>query len=205
GWGARPFADGVSAFYALHTGNVDNNLAEMYESKWPILMTRYSLRVGKGGEGKFRGGFGIVKEYTTHPKHEVTVTTLADRCVYPPYGLLGGRPGAPGRWTKISASGKEAPLSPFGGKISKAVLLPGESVRIETPGGGGYGDPLEREPQMVLDDVVNEYVSVRQAERAYGVAIDRKTMTVDAEGTRRLRRDLAARKTPSGSRESTAK
>ena len=194
GWGARPFADGVSAFYALHTGNVDNNLAEMYESKWPVLMTRYSLRVGKGGEGKFRGGFGIIKEYTTHPEHETTVTTLADRCKFPPYGLLGGLPGAPGRWTRVSRDGKGTPLSPFGGKVAKAILLPGESVRIETPGGGGYGDPLERDPKMVLRDVIDEYVSLRQAEKVYGVAIDRKTATVDVKRTGELRRELASKK-----------
>jgi len=192
GWGARPFADGVSAFYARHTGNVDNNLAEVYESRWPVLMTRYSLRVGSGGAGKYRGGFGIVKEYTTHPMHQTTVTTLADRCMYPPYGLLGGRPGAPGRWTKITSEGIETPLSPFGGKIAKAALLPGESIRIETPSGGGYGNPLEREPQRVLNDVMNEYITVEQAHDEYGVVLVRGGNAVDEEETKRLRRTLAA-------------
>ena len=112
--------------------------------------------------------------------------------MYPPYGLLGGRPGAPGRWTKITSEGIETPLSPFGGKIAKAALLPGESIRIETPSGGGYGNPLEREPQLVLNDVMNEYITVEQAHDEYGVVLVRGGNAVDEEETKRLRRTLAA-------------
>jgi N-methylhydantoinase B/oxoprolinase/acetone carboxylase alpha subunit len=117
----------------------------------------------------------------------MTVTTLADRCKYPPYGLFGGRPGGGGRWTRITKDGEEVPLSPFGGKVSKAILHPGESVRIETPSGGGYGDPLKREPRLVLNDVIDGYITFRQAERDYGVIIDKHKMKLDLKKTRQRR------------------
>lgn len=186
GWGARPFADGVSAFYALHTGNVDNNLAEMYESKWPVLVKRYALRVGTGGKGKFRGGLGIIKEYTTLPPHQAIVTTLADRCKYPPYGLFGGGPGAGGKWTRVLPDGTEEPLSPFGGKIAKTLLRPGESIKIETPSGGGYGDPLDRDVELVKRDVVEEYITREQAKEDYGVIL-KPDLNVDIEATAKER------------------
>jgi N-methylhydantoinase B len=190
GWGARPFADGVNAFYSLHTGNVDNNLAEVYETKWPVLMRRYELRIGTGGAGKFRGGLGVIKEYTTWPPHKATVTTLADRCVYPPFGLFGGRPGGAGRWTKILADGKEEPLSPYGGKVAKAPLQPGEAFRIETQSGGGYGNPLERDIELVKRDVVEGYITVQQAKDDYGVVFG-PDLIPNLQGTQQLRQVAA--------------
>lgn len=194
GWGARPFADGVNAIYALHTGNVDNNLAEVYEHRWPVLVKQYSLRDGKGGEGKYRGGVGIIKEYTTWPPHKTTLSTLADRTKFGAYGLEGGKTGATGKWSIITKDGKIKPMSKYGGKVTKLKLKSGDILKLETPSGGGYGNPLEREPKEVLKDVKNDFFDIEYAKDKYSVIIDPHTFTINKKATESIRNKLKSNK-----------
>jgi N-methylhydantoinase B len=132
GMGARPGKAGVSGVHT-HMTNSLNTPAEALEYAYPLRVRKYSLRAGSGGEGKFRGGDGIVREIEVLTDCEVTL--LADRRSRGPWGLAGGRDGAPGKAfiTRISGTIEEMP-----GKFSTR-LRKGEQIRIETPGGGGWG------------------------------------------------------------------
>ena len=132
GFGARPTADGVSGVHT-HMTNSLNTPAEALEYAYPFRVRRYSLRPQSGGSGKHRGGDGIVRELELLTDADVTL--LADRRSRGPYALNGARDGAPGRTTIVRSDGHEEPLP---GKASTR-LRPGERVRIESPGGGGWG------------------------------------------------------------------
>jgi len=136
GLGARPTKPGVSGIHT-HMTNSLNTPAEALEHAYPFRVTRYSLRPGSGGAGKYRGGDGIVREIEVLADSEVAV--LADRRSRGPYGLAGGKAGAPGRTQIIRRDGSVEELP---GKAS-ARLQPGERVRIESPGGGGWGSSAD--------------------------------------------------------------
>jgi N-methylhydantoinase B len=132
GMGARPSKPGVSGIHT-HMTNSLNTPAEALEYAYPLRVRQYSLRPGSGGEGKYRGGDGIIREIEVLTDAEVTL--LSDRRQHGPYGLAGGKNGAPGKAMVIreDASTKEMP-SKFNIRLRK-----GERIRIETPGGGGWG------------------------------------------------------------------
>jgi len=134
GMGARPDRDGVSGVHT-HMTNSLNTPAEALEYAYPLRVTEYSLRKGSGGAGKFRGGDGIVREVELLADSEVTL--LADRRSRGPYGLQGGSDGAPGRTEVVHQNGARETLA---GK-SSVRLKKGDKVRIESPGGGGWGEP----------------------------------------------------------------
>jgi N-methylhydantoinase B len=116
----------------------------------------------------------------------LTVTT--DRVKYtPPWGLFGGKPGS----TNITVVYRKGGEQEKWRKISNLPLNENEVVSFQTGGGGGYGSPLERDPELVLRDVVDGYVSQKSAKKDYGVVIDKKTMSVDREATKQLRRKLS--------------
>ena len=133
GMGARPNADGLDATHC-HMTNSLNTPIEAFEHTYPYRVRRYAIRRGSGGQGRFRGGDAIVRELEALCPSQVTI--LSDRRVHAPYGLDGGEPGTPGRNTLI-VHGEEREL---GGKASTWVEA-GSVVRVETPGGGGYGQP----------------------------------------------------------------
>jgi N-methylhydantoinase B len=132
GMGARPGKAGVSGVHT-HMTNSLNTPAEALEYAYPLRVQRYSLRAGSGGEGKHRGGDGIIREIEVLADAEVTL--LADRRERGPYGLAGGRDGAPGKAVVIREDGSSQELP---GKFN-VRLRKGERIRIETPGGGGWG------------------------------------------------------------------
>jgi N-methylhydantoinase B len=131
GMGARPLADGISGIHT-HMTNSSNTPIEALEYAYPLRVRSYSYRVGSGGAGKYRGGDGIVREIeVTAPAR---ITLLTDRRIFRPYGLAGGETGAAGRSVLLSAGEtKELP-----GKCSFEAKA-GDVIRIETPGGGGWG------------------------------------------------------------------
>ncbi|PYY18595.1 MAG: 5-oxoprolinase [Acidobacteria bacterium] len=133
GMGARPTREGISGVHT-HMTNSLNTPAEALEYAYPFRVTRYSLRSNSGGRGKHRGGDGIVRELELLCKAEVTL--LADRRVRGPYGLGGGSDGMPGRNVVIQNDGSEMPI-PAKGSIR---LRQGDRIRIESPGGGGWGE-----------------------------------------------------------------
>lgn len=134
GMGARPNKAGVSGVHT-HMTNSLNTPAEAMEYAYPLRVRRYSLRPDSGGAGKHRGGHGIVREIEVLTDAEVTL--LAERRTRGPYGLHGGADGMPGNATITRADGSSQTLP---GKFN-ARLRKGERIRIETPGGGGWGEP----------------------------------------------------------------
>ena len=134
GMGARPTKDGVSGVHT-HMTNSLNTPAEALEYAYPVRLRQYSLRSNSGGAGLHVGGDGIVREIEVLTDAQVTL--LADRRSRGPYGLNGGADGAPGRTVIIRRDGSEETIA---GKIS-VRLRSGERVRIESPGGGGWGKP----------------------------------------------------------------
>jgi N-methylhydantoinase B len=131
GMGARPGLNGISGIHT-HMTNSLNTPAEAMEYEYPIRVHRYSIRRESGGGGRFRGGDGVVREIELLTDARVTI--LSDRRKTRPYGLAGGEPGAVGR-TALIRGGREQFL---GSKDSTAARA-GDRIRIETPGGGGYG------------------------------------------------------------------
>ena len=138
GMGARPSKHGISGVHT-HMTNSLNTPVEALEYAYPLRVQRYSLRPGSGGEGRYRGGDGIVRELQVLSNAEVTL--LSDRRDRGPYGLNGGKDGAPGKAIAIRANGSSQELP---GKFN-IRLRKGERIRIETPGGGGWGNKLSRD------------------------------------------------------------
>jgi N-methylhydantoinase B/oxoprolinase/acetone carboxylase alpha subunit len=148
GMGGRNGLPGISGVHT-HMSNTRNTPVEAIEHYLPVRIRQYRLRSGSGGAGAFPGGEGLVREYEALAP--TTVTVLSDRRERRPYGLQGGEAGAPGRNTLVRPDGSERHLA---GKVT-LVLEPGDRLRIETPGGGGYGDPESRaslfsEPQATV-------------------------------------------------------
>jgi N-methylhydantoinase B len=161
GMGARAIKDGISA--TGFPSGVAGVPAEVIESLTPLVQTRRELRTDSGGAGKYRGGLGQWSEIRSRSTGRWSVSAMVDRTRFPGKGLDGGKPGALGEF-KLG-DGRHPQI--------KAVvpLGLGAHVHLDPPGGGGYGDPFERAPQAVLDDVVNGYVSIQAAAREYGVLI----------------------------------
>jgi len=181
GFGGRPTKDGVDAVQpALQ--NAENSPIEELEIGYPVLIKRYELIPDSEGAGKFRGGLGLRRDYQFR-NHEANVTILADTARFPARGIYSGLDGKPARYL----------LNPVGGKPkdagSKATFYtsPTDIVSMQTPGGGGYGSPRERDPDAVLDDVRCGKVSLARAREIYRVAIDPENWSVDRQETVRLR------------------
>ena len=136
GMGGRPGMAGLSGVHT-HMSNTRNTPVEAFEQAFPMRIRQYKLRQGSGGSGQFSGGEGLIREYEVPAelKGEVSVTILTERRKSQPYGAQGGAPGASGRNTLITADGKTKLLPP---KV-RLTLQPGETLRIESPGGGGFG------------------------------------------------------------------
>jgi N-methylhydantoinase B len=163
GWGAEPGRDGASAFSCgLH--NIASVPVEMLESAHPLLFKTYALRPDSGGPGRWRGGLGLVREWQLTAPQGVFAATF-DRFTIPPYGSRGGRPGALGRLLLTRANGTQTELR---SKLSDLMLLAGDTIRIETAGGGGLGPPAERDPAAIAADLASGYVNRTAALEAFG-------------------------------------
>lgn len=183
-YGGRYGRDGMDAVDTLFA-NTRNNPIEDIESHYPLRVTRYDLIEDKGGAGQWRGGLGSIRDMTFLA--ESFLSLEGDGNKYAPWGLFGGKPGTPGGIQHTPAGGTPIDLpSKFPSRHASA----GDSYRTISPCGGGYGDPLERAVQMVLEDVLDEYVSVESAKREYGVVIDQERWTVDEVATRNLRAQM---------------
>lgn len=161
---------------------------EIMEQQYPVLYHRYALREGSGGAGKHRGGFGLDYEIELR-RGEATASFVMDHGRFGPPGALGGSDGAPNQVTLIRNGIAMTPehLS----KAQDIPLKPGDRVRVQTPGGGGYGDPLTRQPEAVAEDVRLSRYSISDAKTMFGVAL-KPDGSVDAEGTKALRAEAKA-------------
>ncbi len=163
GWGAHPEEDGPSAFSAgLH--NLSNSPIEMVESQHPVTFTGYGLTPDSGGAGRTRGGLGLHREWRMDAETG-TLATSFERFRIPPYGLAGGKPAACGRLL-VRRNGQ---VQSMPSKVSGVALKKGDVVRLETSGGGGYGDPATRPRDAVANDLRDGYVSAKAAKEVYGM------------------------------------
>ncbi len=189
GTGAFEGGDGNNAVRAFTESDITTiQPVEAIEQKYPLRVERCALRVGSGGDGRWRGGVGLIREVRVLAPHAL-LSVLAEKGVLPPYGVCGGVAGAPNRFYVRRG---EAPIdpSPLPGKVSGFPLDVGDLVIMETSGGGGYGDPLERDPARVARDVAEGIVSRAVAAAVYGVIWSGET--VDEAATRERRRALDA-------------
>jgi N-methylhydantoinase B len=190
-WGGRPNRDGAEG--VPHPGgNQPNQPIEMIEARQPLQVTEYGLLNDTGGAGRFRGGLGLVRELRILADKAV-LTIRTDKRKHLPYGLQGGRSGTPA-WTIINPGPKQRILPTL--PMEAIALEKGDVLRIMLAGGGGWGDPFEREPSKVLDDVLNEKLSVDRARTEYGVVIDPASTTVDIAATAASRRMMRSNPTP---------
>jgi len=181
GSGGRPGMDGVDGIH-INMTNTMNTPIEALEMYLPLRFEAYRLRADSGGPGKHRGGCGIERSWTLLASR-ATLSILAERTKTQPWGLHGGQPGSLGEYL-LRRSDESITRLPSKCTVS---LNRGDTLIIRTPGGGGYGDPLKREPDLVLGDVLNGLVSPESAESDYGVVIDIQRMQVDKKATKMLR------------------
>jgi N-methylhydantoinase B len=165
GWGATSVSDGNPVTVCSNDGDTHNSPSEQVETKYPLMIERYALRPDSGGAGRFRGGLGA--EIVIRALAPVDISTPIERTACAPWGIEGGLPGAPNR-VSLYRGGEWQVLD--NGKCSNVRLDPGDKVRIETGGGGGFGRPAEREVRAIERDVREGYVTPSAARRDYGYA-----------------------------------
>ncbi|MFN7000093.1 MAG: hydantoinase B/oxoprolinase family protein [Elioraea tepidiphila] len=184
-WGARPWADGLDGNSHMFA-NMASHSVEVTEAEQPIQLLAYEFVPDRAGAGMFRGGVPFRRDYR-FLEAEGTLQVRSDRRVHRPFGLYGGSPGAPSE-NVLNPDGAAEPLP---SKLTMTIRR-GEVFRHVLAGGGGWGDPLERDPALVLRDVRNELLSVAKAAADYGVVV--AGGAVDAAATARLRAELRARR-----------
>jgi N-methylhydantoinase B len=188
GGNGRPFADGDDTVDAAPESK--NMPGEFAETFYPVRVERLGLRKGSGGGGKHRGGLGYHKDIRFLV--DGTVILHADRATLQPWGVAGGKAGASTRWILNPETPDERVLP---GKSDYVPVKAGDVLRVLSPGGGGWGDPLEREPEAVRIDVVRDLLDRADAASDYGVVLT-DTLDVDAEATARRRGELRAVRGP---------
>jgi N-methylhydantoinase B len=184
GMGAGIANDGNYVY--IFPANGANTPVEIFESDTPLIVEKREVLADSGGPGRMKGGLGKrevfkVPDDQYAPIPPVNLGIQAGRYVYPAEGLFDGKPG-----TRAQLLINGIPGNSYG----LTQLQPGDTITIDAPGGGGYGNPLEREPEAVLNDVMEGYVSMERAETDYGVVVDAETYSINIEETRQLRRRL---------------
>jgi N-methylhydantoinase B len=190
GSGGRHYADGSDAIHIVPDSR--NQPAEFMENRFPVIVERLALSQDSGGAGKRRGGLGYEKHYRVLVDCHTIVT--ADRVRLGCYGVNGGRAGKPFCVT-VDLHGKAKDL---GGLVDGEPLAAGQVLRVVTTGGGGWGDPLEREPELVQRDVSQGKVSAAAARDEYGVVLvpgaSEGEYEIDRAATEQLRAALRAKR-----------
>ena len=184
--GASSKQDGISLIHGtLGVGQFRPGPIEIHETEFPMRVLRFDVRTDSGGPGKFRGGLGCTREYQLLDDAAVRVRGKGDmRSKCPPWGVLGGQAARTGFY---AINGDELSET-----VREAALKPGDTVQVNMNAGGGYGDPLERDPEAVLGDVLDGYVTIAGARADYGVVIDAQRLSIDQIATAELRRSMAA-------------
>lgn len=169
GLGGNPESDGLNhGNNPISTATIPP--AEILEAAYPVMFTQWALRPDSGGSGRHRGGCGAIYEIEALAESGADVFLLGERGKFPPFGVAGGGPAAMNRFVYDSAEGPTSP--PMVTKVTDIHIAKGQRVRLESPGGGGYGLPRDRDPDAVRCDVANGYVSPAEAERIYGLALE---------------------------------
>lgn len=183
GLGGNPETDGLNhGNNPISTATIPP--AEILESLYPVIFTQWALRPDSGGAGFNRGGLGAIYEIEALAEGGTDVSLLGERGKFPPFGVNGGKGAALNRFVYQSEDGERIP--PLVSKVTDIKIAKGQRVRLETPGGGGFGDPLTRDPARVARDVHLGYVSREAARGDYGVVVG-EDGSVDQAATGKLR------------------
>jgi N-methylhydantoinase B len=183
GLGAYDGSDGENAVSHDAISGAQNNPTEVNERMCPVIVERWALVTDSGGAGKFRGGLGIVEDVRVLSR--TRATTLFLRRKSPPWGFRGGRAAPAGKIIFFPGTKKERVVS-----STTIDMKEGDRLRVISAGGGGWGDPLQRDPNLVAEDVKLGYVTLRAARSVYGVALHKKTLKVLRPETSILRRTM---------------
>ncbi|MEM7030439.1 MAG: hydantoinase B/oxoprolinase family protein [Chloroflexota bacterium] len=182
GFGAHAGGDGENGMMHLSEPGCRNNPIEILETKAPWIIENYQFRQDSGGAGEHRGGVGLTRTYKFLA--DASALTLVKKTKTKPWGMAGGQDGGNGHVILRPGTEREEVT----GMVYES-MAPGDVLVNSSGGGGGWGDPFKRDPQKVLADVRNEYVSLKEAQQAYGVVIDPETMTIDKAATAAARQD----------------
>ena len=200
GWGARQTKDGLTACISITGGDTSNTPQEALEIAYPWITESYGLAKDSGGPGKFRGG--LAAEWVLRPyDHTSEYSCHTDRAFIPPNGIYGGMPGLHAAWrvyrnceeivrTEQKLKDVSEKEEDFGSRTGNKYVTPQDLLYCRPPGGGGYGNPYERDIKLVEEDLRDEYVSLKAARRDYGVVWDEKLKQVDLSATEKLRAEL---------------
>ena len=180
GNGGTFLMDGPNGMRGPSSGNVSLQSVELIESLSPLRCSYATLREDSGGPGRFRGGLGLVRKVEVLAQ-SASLSTVTDRSAIPPFGIFKGQSGY-GQYWSVIRNGIEKPL-PFSGKVSNYKLKKGDIFQCLTAGGGGYGDPLERDPDIVRKDVIEGYVSMEAARETYGVVLNETDISIREQET----------------------
>ena len=175
GWGAGEGQDGQRGLVSIGDGETFMIPVEVAEMKYGVVVDQYALNVEEphAGAGQWRGGEGIVRDYRITAETATTTGTFT-RHEFPPWGVAGGEAGSCNALEFLYADGRRDAV----GMISRMPVVRGDVVRIATGTGGGWGSPLERDPEAVARDVRDEFVTREAAETIYGVRLDPSTLKV---------------------------
>jgi N-methylhydantoinase B len=184
GWGASEGRDGADVLVCIGDGDTLEMPVEVMESRFPLLFDEYKLNTPQEtGHGEFRGGTGLVQDYRVYNESGAFLTASFGRHEFPPWGVEGGQDGN-GNYIEIRE--KDGSVARHG-KVTTYDLENGDVARLVTSAGGGWGDPRDRDPNRVLDDYLDDYVTAETAREVYGVEIDEATGTIVETETSRLR------------------
>nr|WP_223258472.1 hydantoinase B/oxoprolinase family protein [Thermogemmatispora tikiterensis] len=187
GWGAGAAKDGESGLMCVGDGETYVIPVEVAETRYGILVERYELDTApRAGAGRYRGGRGCIREYRAVADN-VTLTATFGRHKYVPWGVAGGQNGSRNEVRILHEDGHEVVL----GKCARYPLKRGEVARLVTGTGGGWGSPLERPVEAVIEDVRDGYISCEQAWQDYGVELDPATLSVVRLSPERLSRSAS--------------
>jgi len=190
GMGARPTKDGIDRI-DTDVSNCMNIPVEAIEMNFPLRIIKNNLWDGSGGAGKYRGGLGFEKWFEAI-RGEVVVSHRGDRNFTQPWGLFGGKAGRSWESYIVRKDGSREKI-----KAKKEFrLMPGDQLHLYGAGGGGYGDPLDRTVDVVLEDVLDRKVSIEKAREEYGVVIEGLPLRVNLEETAQTRKRLKEKRGP---------
>lgn len=168
GWGAFHSDDGQSGLINNVNGDFKNLPVEVLEEKYPLKINKYLFRKNSGGAGKTRGGLGVVREYEL--RTDANLSLWFERSKTPAWGLFEGKSGAAPNVTIVTADKEEQIL-----KVNAKPLLAGDRVILETGGGGGFGNPLQRSLDKIQEDIIDGYIDYEEAIEEYGVSFNKET------------------------------
>jgi len=174
GWGAGKGMDGARGQFCIGDGETYNIPVEVAETRYGILVDEYSLSNDGAGAGEFIGGSGVIRSYRALTDNQAVSVTFG-RHKFAPWGIDGGEDGSTNKFFVYKTNGEVD--GPYG-IYPRYPLNKGDVVKLVTGTGGGYGDPLKRDPEQVARDVKNGYITVAQAEEKFGVHVDPQTFKV---------------------------